>query len=706
MGVSATRIAGPEVRRPTASSVRAATAPTYIPELHGLRGLALALVVAFHLFGNGRVSGGVDVFLVISGFLATGTLVRRSESGRLRITEYYGRTFSRLVPAALVVLSATAALAYFVLPSGTLLQTGREVLASATYWVNWEMIAGQLAYGAAGPQTSPLQHFWSMSVQGQFFVLWPLLVVLLAMLARRMGRRPTQLVLPFVIVSTAASFVFAAVLSVTDQQVAYFHSGARFWELGAGAILALLLPSLRVPDGLRPVLAWAGLVLVVTCGFVLDGGTVFPGPWALWPVLGTYLVLLGSGGSVAYGPRRLLETRPLRFVADISYALYLWHWPLLIVYLNHTSATRLDWRGALLVLSASVVLSWGTERLMSRPVQRFRDRRGPAPALVAMVTAVALFGGSAFAGVVVLERKAAAADARTDALVEAALRGEGGQRTYDGALAMQPGFVAHDYDEPLLPSTTDAENDRPDTPGSPYDDCVQGFKTGTDAKTCVLSDPPDATRTVVVVGDSHALQWGPALERVGTFQGWNMLMMAKLSCRLRIGTVAPTANESCVRWNADVLPALLELRPDAVIVVGTRTSAIEPETVATEEVAAWQRLHDAGIPVITLRDSPRFQQAVPECLEKQPDGAECGAPREEVYPPASPLTGAPGVPEGTVHIDLSDIFCTADRCPAVIGNVLVYRDDDHITATFAATAAPILIHRLRESATFLAAGVG
>ena len=399
----------------------------HIPELHGLRGLALALVVAFHLFGNGRVSGGVDVFLVLSGFLATGSLLRRAERRELRLGEHYGRTFSRLVPPALLVLVATAALAWWIMPRGIWVQTGREILASALYYVNWEMIWGQLAYGAAGPQTSPVQHFWSMSVQGQFFLAWPVVVLIVVALARRLWISARDLLAVVVAALTVASFVFALNLHAVDQPVAYFHSWARFWELGIGGFLALVLPWLRLPGFLRPVVGWVGLGLVVSSGFVLDGGALFPGQWALWPVAGALLVLLVRqfrqfrqfpqfrrlGG---LGPRGLLQVAPLRFVADISYALYLWHWPLLIAYLHYTGLDRVDWFGAALILTTSVVLSWLTTKLVADPAQRFREAFGGTRALVAAAASVALVAGGAVAAVSTLERQ----DAELLAAAEAA----------------------------------------------------------------------------------------------------------------------------------------------------------------------------------------------------------------------------------------------------------------------------------------------
>jgi peptidoglycan/LPS O-acetylase OafA/YrhL len=510
----------------------------HIPELHGLRGLALALVVAFHLFGNGRVSGGVDVFLVLSGFLATGSLLRRAEARKLRLGEHYGRTFARLVPPALLVLVATAGLAWLVMPRGIWVQTGREILASALYYVNWEMISGQLAYGAAGPQTSPLQHFWSMSVQGQFFLAWPVVVLVVVALARLVRISGRGLLLVVVAGATVASFVFARELHATDQPVAYFHSWARFWELGIGGFLALALPWLRLPGAVRPLLGWVGLGLVVSSGFVLDGGALFPGVWALWPVGGALLVLLGSGGTAGWGPRGLLQVAPLRFVADISYALYLWHWPLLIAYLHYTGLERVDWFGAVAILSTSVLLSWLTTKLVADPAQRFREAFGGVRALVAAAVCVSLVAGGAVAGVRLLERQDAELLAQAEAVAES-VGDDDGSSDYPGALALDPRHTDPvPSGVPVQPAAAVAAQDRPEVDD---DGCIQSNhqEPGADEPlACTLSDAPDPRRVVVLVGDSHSIQWAPALAEVGKDEGWRTLLVARRAaasrCRPRV----------------------------------------------------------------------------------------------------------------------------------------------------------------------------
>ncbi|MEV0953607.1 acyltransferase family protein [Promicromonospora sp. NPDC050249] len=712
--------------------------PGWVPELHGLRGLALALVVLFHLFGQGRVSGGVDVFLVVSGFLATGALLRRAERRVLNPFAYWGRTFWRLAVPALLTLAATAGLMFWLMPRPAWEQTGREIFAAATYWVNWEMIAGQLAYGAAGPQTSPVQHFWSLSVQGQFFLLWPLVVLAVTALVGGGGRRrrlsPRRALAVVTALATAASFWFAVGITAQDQATAYFHSGARFWELGLGALAALVLPRVRVPVWLRPVLAWLGLAMVVACGFLIDGGSAFPGPWALWPVGATLLVVLGSSGvrprspgaevAPERGPRRLLETGFLRWVADRSYALYLWHWPLLISYLLLRDRDAVGPAGGAVVLAASVAAAWLTDRTVVRGAQSFRGRVGDVRSLVATVLVISLVAVPV--GLWVRDAEHYRAQVLTEQVLVVPVQPS---TRYPGATVLTEGVEV----DPAVPrpDVLVARQDWSEAQRTPG--CVQVhgrvLPDGTEVIACPLHepdspalpdllgvpDPPEVLRppgaagspdgrirTVALVGDSHTLQWSTAFQMLAEQEGWRLVLFAKHGCRMQDPDLEVSGARSCQVWNEGLGGELAELRPDVVVTVGTYTAtqAGEPEKVAEPEVSAWRKLDAHGIPVIALRDNMRFETSPVHCVAEHGPDPRCGRDRAEILG-ANPLDHYRGLPASTTVIDLNDALCTPVRCEEVVGNVLVYRDDDHISATYVRTVAPYLDERLRAEVPWL-----
>lgn len=341
----------PSLASPTGrpALVRKADASGYRPEIEGLRAVASLLVASFHIW-LGRVSGGVDVFFVVAGFLTTLTLVGQVRRyGRVRPVSFLTRLASRLFPAAAVVLVAVAALAPLLLRPSQLLQTFTEVLASTFYVENIALARAGVDYLAQDDFHSPVQNFWAMSVQGQFYLIWLALVLvatLVAVLLRTRALLPRILLL-LVAALTVLSFAFSVVLVGIDQPTAYYSTLARSWEFGLGSLAALLLPGRTLPAALRAVAGWLGLIGVVSCGLLLQVSTAFPGAAALWPTLSAVLVLVaGTGPAPRYGVARLLALRPLVWLGGISYGLYLWHWPLLVLWRERTGRIRArspDW---------------------------------------------------------------------------------------------------------------------------------------------------------------------------------------------------------------------------------------------------------------------------------------------------------------------------------------------------------------------------
>lgn len=685
-----------EVRSAGSQESRRPTASDRIREIEGLRGIALTLVVAFHLFANGRVSGGVDVFLVISAFLLTRSMFRKStQPSGVRLVEHFAGVAARLVPSAVVVLAFVATITIALLPQTSQHQNLLEVLASALYFENWELIISRLSYGAAGPDSSALQHFWSLAIQGQFFLIWPFVIVALVGLATKRRISPAHLVGGVTLVLTAISGAYATWLTGVDQSVAYFSSFSRFWELGVGAAAALLLPHLTMHSRLRIIFAWTGLLLIISCGFVLDGARLFPGVWTLWPVIGTILVLSGAGSPSPPGPGRLLDTPLLRWIALISYPLYLWHWPLLIFYLQLRDQQAIGWRGGALVLGVSVLLAWLTVLLVESPISRVRHR---ASGLRLLAVPVALLA------VIVIPTSATVArlDAQQAAELEAASKPSA---EHIGALALTDSDPSGEV--AFIPSVGTAANDLPPIYA---DGCVQNWRNEPDLSEVLIceSTVERPSRTIVMSGGSHTLQWYPALKAVAVQENWAILVVDKDGCRLLDPLAAASdeaneANEACLAWNAAAVPRIIDLDPDAVFTVGTLTAhdGSGAEVVLRSQITAWSEFDKAGIPVIAVRDTPRFDFNVPECVaENSGDPNVCGTDRPSTYSGADPLDSA-GLPESVVAIDLSEGFCISERCPPVIGNVLVYRDDDHMTATYARTLAPALRGELERGAPWL-----
>lgn len=668
--------------------------PGFRPELHGIRGLALGLVVVFHLFANGRVSGGIDIFLAITGFLFTGSLLRRisANNGKLDFARHFSRIGYRLLPAALLVILATAIGVYVFFPRTRWLQAANEARASALYYENWELISSQLSYEAGGPNSSPFQHFWSLSVQGQFHLVWPLLIIAIVFIARKLNWNAERLTLIAVTTVFIISFIYANYMTSTNQEVGYFHTATRIWELALGGIAGLLLPKLNWGRKSRIAAGWIGFALILTCGFFLDGATAFPGYQALWPITGLFLMLAAGHTGSPFGADRLLMTRPFTFIADISYSLYLWHWPILIFYLAATERNRPSVKGMIFVLFTSLILATLTKKYVEDPFNRglrsFKNFRRP---LITVAAMVAVVGTAGFAAGGYLEKK------QTEAIAQlqmdssehpgaAAMLSEGAERKeYSSSPAPGPDAIAADLPQIYKLGCTQTHRD---VPGSE------------EVKMCITGEV-GAEKKVLITGGSKAAQWQPAFEQLAKQWHWELLTLEKGGCQLsdQSGPDAdPQQTEACYLWNEAALELIPSLDIDLVVTIGT-TSKEGKEGTPAGFTGAWAHLAEHDIPVLAVRDTPRFPFNVGECLvESAYDETECGGARSELLPLDyyTHMEG-PDLPENTIPLDLTDLFCDDDFCPAVIGNVAVYRDVHHVTATYMRSLVPFLEIRLREA---------
>jgi peptidoglycan/LPS O-acetylase OafA/YrhL len=662
--------------RPTTGPV---SPPGYRPELQGLRALAVVLVVVYHVWIN-RVSGGVDVFFVVSGFLLTGQLVRSAERGDLDLRKRFSRTLLRLTPAASLVLVSTALLAALVLPEGRWSQTAREVVASALFLENWQLAADSVDYAARNNVASIAQHFWSLSVQGQFFLLWPLLIALVALACRQVPGRLRRSVTLALLGVFAASLLYSVELTITNQPLAYFHTLTRLWEFALGGLLALHGDRLVLTHRARVAAGWTGVVGLVACGALIPVATVFPGVAALWPTGCAALVLLAGRTGARAGADRLLAGRVARYLGDISYALYLWHWPLLVLYLQAWQAETPSLAAGALIIATSLVLAALTHELVEQPVLRrgsATTRRGYRVA--AACTGLVVLVAATWLGVGALRSNTGA---------------DIGDTAYPGALAL----AADEEVEPapLLPGPADVADDwlrleRWDcTPMTAFawDVCSLPMPPAEEG----ADEPEPPSRRIVVVGDSHAQQLTAALVPIAEQNNWQLIAMLRGGCPFSTVSEIDPDEVECVDFNTAVADEITALQPDAVVTMATRDARIgQTEQIPAGFVEQWRRLDAQGIPVLALRDNPRFDHSVPDCVQTRPDDvAGCGVDRAEVYAPTPPWVDLPDVPPNVSFVDIADAVCDTDRCPPVIGNVLVYMDDNHLTATYSTSMSDLL----------------
>lgn len=678
----------------------------YLPELHGVRGLALLGVVLFHLFGDGRVSGGIDIFLAISGFLFTGMLLREAAATRGRIDplRYYGRLVRRILVPAAVVVAATLLIGLLVSPVTKHNQLWAEARASLLYFENVELISSQLAYGAAGPETSPFQHFWSLSVQGQFYVVWPALAIVAVLAAKRLRISAARSMAVLVSIVLVASFAHAIVVSGYNHDEAYLLSTTRAWQLALGGLLALAGSTVRLPRPLRAPAGWLGLALIVSCGLVLDGAQLFPGPWALWPLAGLTLVLMAGGSDGGTKASRgtathFLSNRVLSWIGDHAYGLYLWHWPLTIFFMEIRGRDAIGLRGALVILAGTVVLAVLTYRYIESPLQDRQHQRSTATARTANKFVVAIAAGA----LVVAGTGATAVLARPQHPA-ADMFADWDWDNYPGALVTTPTHADTATADDYLPAVTDLAAQR----ATVYEyGCVQslGNNPGLDeVKVCEDPDKPDSpAATVVISGGSHSLHWHAAIEALAAEYRWELLVVNKDACTFMVTQDPESA--SCQSWNDNYIDWLATVDVDLVIANGTRVLTAVPERVEEGAPRRWQQITDTGAELALVRGTPRPGNRVDDCLASGHTPVECGATTEQIAD-TNPLEDL-DLPDGTHVIDVLAHVCPdgvgtgSGVCPAVVGNVVVWYDGSHLTNRYVTTLTPFIEAQLREQAGWL-----
>lgn len=648
------------------------------PEIVGLRAIAVLLVAIYHIW-FGRVSGGVDVFLLLTGFLITGSLLRMAQPhGRVRFAAFWSRLFKRLFPPVAVVLLSVLVATYLWLPRARWRGTIEETIAAALYLENWALATKAVDYLDRTELPSPVQHIWSLSMQGQFYLVWAVLMALAAFFATRLRRDVAKVWLVLCATVFVGSLSYSVFITESNQAWAYFDFGARLWEFALGGLLAVVLPYLRLPERLRVALGWLGLLALISCGALLDVSTMFPGYVALWPVGAAILVLLAGTTGNRFGADRLLTSRPLKSLGDLSYALYLWHWPVLVVYLAVTDRSVASLHGGLAVLAVSLLLAVLTRTLLEKPVNAFTHSRsgvGWAITVVAFFLTPVLVVTALWTTRLDREQHLAASAADNVAL-------------YPGArVLVQPELADHSSSPPVRPDLANARADLPDT----YEKGCHATLEQTEAVVCEHG-PDNAEHSIAVVGASRSAHWYPALREVADANGWKLYNITKSSCQFSTDTPLTTDGQvysECLEWRENLMRELTELRPDVVLTSSTRATPDQGEQTFPGFVERWRQLDELGIDVIGVRDLPRVEAEGAECLSRR-TAEECTSPVSYSHAPTDPALELTGVPDNVTFIDMTPYVCPEGECPPVIGNVLVYYDDAHLTATYSRTLAPLL----------------
>ncbi|OBG27085.1 acyltransferase family protein [Mycobacterium sp. 852002-51057_SCH5723018] len=695
-------------RSPVAAAKPAATGARstgfYRYDLDGLRGIAIALVAVFHVW-FGRVSGGVDVFLALSGFFFGGKILRAALDPAVSLSPVAEviRLARRLLPALVVVLAGCGLLTILVQPETRWETFADQSLASLGYYQNWELANTASDYLRAGEAVTPLQHIWSMSVQGQFYIGFLLLIAGCAYAFRRALRAHLRTMFVVLLSAlTVASFVYAVVAHQDDQALAYYNSFARAWELLLGALVGAVVPYVRWPTWLRTALATVALATIVSCGALIDGVKEFPGPWALVPVGATMLMILaganlcpGAAGERLPLPNRLLATGPLVALGAIAYSLYLWHWPLLIFWLSYSGHRHANFVEGAAVLLLSGLLAHLTTRLVEDPLRYRAPFPAPAPTMPWWVRLRR--PTMALGSMVVLLGVTLTATSFTWRQHVTVLRSAGKElsvlnpQDYPGARALTERVRVPTL--PMRPTVLEVKHDLPDTT---RDGCISDFVNPA-VVNCTYGDLR-ATRTIALAGGSHAEHWLPALELLGAVHHFKVVTYLKMGCPLSteevpliMGNNAPYPQ--CREWVRRTLDKLVVDRPDYVFTTTTRPWNIKTgDVMPATYIGIWQTLSDNNIPILGMRDTPwlvkkdkPFDPA--DCLAKGGSAQSCAIKRSDVLSDRNQTLDFVAQFPLLKVLDMSDAICRTDVCRPAEGNVLIYHGAHHLSPTYVRTMA-------------------
>ena len=682
----------------TGQPTRQETGPRFRPDIEGMRAIAIGLVVVYHA-GVRQLPGGfvgVDVFFVISGFLITNLLVREVlSSGRVSLGRFYARRAKRLLPATGLVLVTTVVLTWATVSVVRWREFGYDIVSAATYVVNWRLAARSVDYLAEDVGPSPVQHFWSLAVEEQFYIVWPLLLVLLAwLLRRRPGLRPRRVMAVGIAAVIVPSFAYSVYLTSASPATAFFVTPTRLWELGIGAFVAIGATAWpRLPRVPAIVLGWAGLATVVASGFLLTTEVAWPGYAALLPTLGTAAMIVAGYASGPAGAARVLAWRPAVWVGGISYSLYLWHWPLIVAATAYWG--ELGGKKGLLVMAFAVLPAWLSLKLIENPI-RFAPALSRSNRLALSIggnfTAIGVVAGLVLVLLVPGGQSGTSGAAGQGGDAAPAVGAEALTRSTSAA----PGTVASLSEVgSYTPSVIDAEGDVPPYP--------RECQVDQESPTPVLCDwgDPQGTLTVAVVGDSKIMQYYSPLDEIAKREHWKIVSMTKSACGFHDGMQVAKGEPytSCAQWNTAVLAELLEMKPDLVLTAERINEALaDPQDLSSLSTAAmvdamarqWTAVTDAGIPMVVIADnaSPGPVAPVYECVaDNDGDLSACTFDRRQGERDSGAAAQLPAAKEvsGVRVVDIRDDICPTETCVPVIGGVFVYRQTSHITDTYART---------------------
>lgn len=648
--------------------------PPYRKDIQGIRFMGALIIMIFHIW-VGKVSGGVDIFIFISGYLMTGIYLglvkKHGWNGWLYL---FSGVLKRITPTAVLILFLSALATSLLIPLSEQPSVLKELVASLLHVENFQLMAKSADYLESTFRPSPVQHFWALSVQIQIYIFLVFAVTPVIILSIR--KDSFYYILLFYCFICVASFIYSIYGIHINAERTYFDPFARLWEFYAGGVLYLLSPYIDVSRAIRNWLGVAGLTLLFVGAIFIPVGAPYPSWPALLPVTAAALLVL-SGSKQDVFSSRILSIRWVAFLGSCSFSIYLWHWPILAFYKRFFRVESVPVPAGIAIILISILISILIYYLVEYQFSKIKKSQlllsyGLSLSLVLVGGASLYFFVDQFRKEVEVVRMNLLEDANYKSIAE----------------------VGHDDEISLESSGFDirilgvAKAIRPEV----YTTGCHRKSWQTDAKVCALHTENN-NRVVIAVGASHVAQWNPALVELAKKQRFNLLSMTKSGCQFGEGR----PNKKCALWNENVLQKIIEINPTYIIVKGTRTFYEKSEELDPNLLSYVKRIRERGIKVVGIRDNPLFNFEVPECVEsavlESRSIIDCRIKRNDALMLSDVLQKEISG-KFDLFVDMSDVFCSELYCYGAYNGLLVYRDKHHLHVPYVKGIARHLNQRM------------
>lgn len=658
----------------------------YRYDIQGIRAVGAMLVLIFHIWFQ-KVSGGVDVFFVVSGYLMTGILLRQyAKDNELKVLQFWASIVKRVTPSAYVVLISTLILSYFFISPVYWIATIHEFIFSAGHLENILLMRREVDYLQSGDPVSPFQQYWALSIQVQFYAFLPFLMAPLLYISSKMRSLSPLVFGVFVVIS--ASFIYSIISTIMTPSTAYFNPLGRVWEFLSGSMVAIMLPHLKLRKGLSVIFSLVGFVLLISVGVVIPRDWNFPGYIALLPVFAA-IFLIVSGNVIEHKSivNVLLTNKYLVMLGAMSFTIYLWHWPILVFFQNYYETVDLGFVKGAIVVFLGIILAIITTTLVERPFRKIPKNK----TWLAFATGFVFFIPSVTLGLSVkyyFENLHDVDPVFSDSFF------------YGSSIYMQDDATELDYRYVTAVSKDLSEAMEKEN------NCATE-STDSDIILCEFGDT-SAENIIALVGGSHVGQWEPFFTSLADEHGFKVITILKHSCSLGYRIVED--NHTCDDWNENIVEYLSELSPDVVVTNSTRSNRLRKnrlvrndpiEYVPAGYVEKWQEITALGIPVIGIRDNPWFESDPSYCVWKnREEASHCARPVGEVLLSQNPADEYVGDIALFISVDFTEMMCDEGLCPAYFDGRLMWSDTHHLTRTYLEYIIPSLKESLEQQTLF------